>query len=52
MNDMQQPNGRKAPFIAPQLQVYGRARDITRAIGLRGGTDLGVGKVKIKTKLL
>lgn len=46
---MQQPNGGKAPFIAPKLQIYGRARDITRAIGLFGSADFGpVGAIKTK----
>lgn len=32
-------NDRKLPFTAPKLEVYGRARDITRAVGNKGGTD-------------
>ena len=51
MTDMQQPNDRKAPFVAPKLQIYGHARDITRAVGLKGNKDLGIGKTQIKTQL-
>jgi hypothetical protein len=39
----QDHKGRKAPFTAPQLLVYGRARDITRAVGNKGELDGGAG---------
>jgi hypothetical protein len=29
----------KASFVAPKLEVFGRARDITRAVGNKGGSD-------------
>jgi hypothetical protein len=34
----------KLPFKAPKLEVYGRARDITRNIGSKGATDGGTGQ--------
>jgi hypothetical protein len=52
MNDFGQHGGSKAPFTAPKLQIYGRARDITRAIGIGGQSDLGTVTGLIKTRLL
>ncbi len=40
MNDPKQNNAGKLPFSAPKLSVYGHARDITRAIGINGASDL------------
>jgi hypothetical protein len=34
---------KKAPFVAPKLEVYGRARDITRNVGPSGNLDGGGG---------
>lgn len=33
----------KRPFNAPKLEVYGRARDITRNVGSKGSLDGGGG---------
>lgn len=33
----------KLPFKAPKLEVYGRARDITRNVGEKGALDGGGG---------
>lgn len=33
----------KRPFKAPKLEVYGRARDITRNVGPSGALDNGGG---------
>jgi len=53
MNETHQPHGSKAPFVAPKLEIYGRARDITRAIGIRGNLDLQpAGTVNIRTTLI
>jgi hypothetical protein len=42
MNKMPKNKSAKAHFEAPKLQVYGRARDITRAVGNQGNGDGGV----------
>lgn len=39
MNDVGHKNATKLPFSAPKLEVYGRARDITRNVGGTGNTD-------------
>ncbi len=39
MVDVRQDKIEKRPFSAPKLQIYGRARDITRNVGSRGATD-------------
>jgi hypothetical protein len=33
----------KRPFTAPKLEVFGRARDITRNVGSKGIVDGGSG---------
>ena len=33
----------KRHFSPPKLEVYGRARDITRNVGSKGATDGGTG---------
>jgi hypothetical protein len=39
MNDFNVDPAGKRTFTAPRLEVYGRARDITRAIGGTGAKD-------------
>lgn len=34
-------NIEKTSFVAPKLEVFGRARDITRAVGNKGNADNG-----------
>lgn len=48
MNEMPENKGAKARFAAPQLQVYGRARDITQAVGSNGNMDASTGSVKTR----
>ena len=43
MTDPVSKETEKRPFKAPKLEVYGRARDITRNAGSKGGTDGGSG---------
>jgi hypothetical protein len=39
MTGTSENKGGKARFVAPKLQVYGRARDITRGSGGEGNKD-------------
>lgn len=43
MTDFSSNETGKRPFVAPKLEVYGRARDITRNVGSKGVTDGGGG---------
>ncbi len=43
MSDQLGKEAEKRPFKAPKLEVYGRARDITRNIGPNGSCDGGGG---------
>lgn len=43
MTDSASKEMEKRPFKAPKLEVYGRARDITRNVGARGSLDGGGG---------
>jgi len=52
MNEPKHNSTGKTPFVAPKLQIYGRARDITRAIGIGGQSDAGQVTNLIKTQLL
>jgi hypothetical protein len=37
-------SGGRKTFTVPELQVYGRARDITRTVGNKGAVDGGTDK--------
>jgi hypothetical protein len=50
MNDMPQNTGAKARFRAPKLEIYGRARDITQAVGTTGNMDGGGSTSNNKTQ--
>lgn len=39
MNQNGHIKGAKLPFSPPKLEVYGRARDITRTVGGTGAVD-------------
>jgi hypothetical protein len=43
MTDSSRTESGKLPFTAPKLEIYGRARDITRNVGPRGISDNGGG---------
>ena len=43
MTDSTSTEMKKRRFNAPKLEVYGRARDITRNVGPKGLTDGGGG---------
>ncbi len=52
MPNFQRPHDGKAPFAAPKLQIYGSARDITRAILLVGAADGALNQELTKTTLI
>jgi hypothetical protein len=38
MSEAEKPSQKK-PYEPPELKVYGTVRDLTKAVGFRGGSD-------------